>query len=102
MSVYMYTYVCTYTYMYIYVCVCFCLSVSTSGQLWDTINYQKFRIMGIKREYQTKDKENIFSQVTAENLITLQKDVHVGQAMYLSPDTQYKERYSQQRSVFKH
>lgn len=75
--------------MYIYVCVFLsvCLFGSTSRNLWDTINYQKFCIMGIKREYHTKDKENIFSQVSAENLITLQKDVHVGQAMYLSPDT---------------
>lgn len=93
MYVYMYTYIC--------MCVCFCLSVSTSGQLWDTINYQNFFIMGIKGEYHTKDKQNIFSQVTAENLLNLQKDVHVGQAMYLSPDTQYKERYSPQQSVFK-
>lgn len=88
--------------MHMHACVCFCLSVSTSGQLWDTINYQNFCIMSIKGEYHTKDKQNIFSPVTAENLLNLQKDVHVGQAMYLSSDTQHKERYSQQQSVLKH
>lgn len=82
-------------------CVCFCLAVSISGQLWDTINCQYILHYGHQRRI-PHQRQNIFSQITAENLLNLQKDVHVGQAMYLSPDTQYKERYSQPQSVFKH